>query len=142
LEPELKAAKIRLATQWDERVPEFLLDHLRIHQVFLNIIKNAIHAMPKGGSLRIGTELKGKLCLIHFHDTGVGISDQDLPKIFDAYYTTREGGSGLGLMIVYQIVREHGGRIEVSSKLGKGTRFTVILPIRKEKLRLPEPVEK
>ncbi|MEK7790673.1 MAG: ATP-binding protein, partial [Deltaproteobacteria bacterium] len=75
----------------------------------------------------------------HFQDTGVGIPENKVSKIFDAYYTTKEEGSGLGLMIVYQIIREHGGRIEVASKPNIGTTFTIILPIRTEKLSLPEP---
>lgn len=139
LKPELKAAKIRVIEEFDKRMPLFLIDPERIHQVFVNIIKNAIHAMPKGGTLRIQTEAKGKLCLIHFQDTGVGIPEESLSKIFDAYYTTKEEGSGLGLMIVYQILREHGGRIEVASKANRGTTFTIILPIRTEKLSLPGP---
>lgn len=139
LKPELKAAKIRVDGEFDKRTPPFLLDPERIHQVFLNIIKNAIHAMSKGGTLRIETEAREKLCSIRFQDTGIGIPSDSLPKIFDAYYTTKEEGSGLGLMIVYQIIREHGGRIEVTSKPNSGTTFTIILPIRKEKLGLPEP---
>lgn len=141
LEPELKAANIRVIQEHDERIPDFLIDPERIYQVFLNIVKNAVHAMPDGGMLRIRTQLKDKLCLIQFQDTGIGISEENLPKIFDAYYTTREGGSGLGLMIVYQIIREHGGRIEVTSKRSAGTKFTLILPLRKEKLGLPEPLK-
>jgi len=139
LKPELKTAKIRVQEELDKRIPFFLLDPERIHQVFLNIIKNAVHAMPKGGTLKIQTQLKEKICFIRFQDTGIGISDESIPKIFDAYYTTKEEGSGLGLMIVYQIIREHGGRIEVASKKGLGTTFTIILPLRKEKLGLPEP---
>ena len=139
LKPELKAAKIKVSEDLDKRIPPFLMDPERIHQVLLNIIKNAIHAMPKGGTIRVETEGNEKLCLVRFQDTGVGIPDDSLPKIFDAYYTTKEEGSGLGLMIVYQIIREHGGRIEVTSKPNSGTTFTIILPIRKEKLGLPEP---
>lgn len=139
LEPELKTARIRVIQERDDRLPDFLIDPERIYQVFLNIIKNAVYAMPRGGTLAIRTQLKGKLCLIQFQDTGLGITEEHLPKIFDAYYTTKEGGSGLGLMIVYQIIREHGGQIEVASKPHEGTRFTLILPIRKEKLGLPEP---
>ena len=139
LKPELQASKIRVREEFDRRMPLFLFDSERIQQVFLNIIKNAVHAMPKGGTLRIQSERKEKLCLIHFQDSGIGIPSEKIPKIFDAYYTTKEEGSGLGLMIVYQIIREHGGRIEVASKLNMGTTFTIILPVRTEKLGLPEP---
>ncbi|MBI4358571.1 MAG: PAS domain-containing protein [Candidatus Omnitrophica bacterium] len=140
LKPELKKAKIRVLEELDKHMPVFLLDPERIQQVFLNIIKNAIHAMPHGGTLKIQTEAGEKLCAIHFMDTGVGIASDKISRIFDAYYTTKEEGSGLGLMIVYQIIREHGGRIEVSSKPKGGTTFSIILPIRKEKLGLPQPV--
>jgi signal transduction histidine kinase len=139
VKPELKTSKIEVKLNLDSQMPVFLMDPERIRQVILNITKNAIYAMPKGGTLEIRSESKGKLCLIRFRDTGTGIPGEDLPKIFDAYYTKREGGSGLGLMIVAQIIREHGGRIEVASKLNEGSTFTVILPIRKEKLGLPKP---
>ncbi len=139
LKPELKHSKIKVIEELDQEVPVFLIDPDRIQQVFLNVIKNAIHAMPKGGTLKIQTEGKEKLCMIHFQDTGVGIPSDTIPRIFDAYYTTREEGSGLGLMIVHQIIKEHGGRIEVKSKPNQGTTFTVLLPIRKQRLRLPEP---
>ncbi len=139
LSPELKHSKIKVIKELDQEVPGFLIDPDRIQQVFLNVIKNAIHAMPKGGILKIQTEGKEKLCMIHFQDTGVGIPGDIIPRIFDAYYTTKEEGSGLGLMIVHQIIKEHGGRIEVKSKPNQGTTFTVLLPIRKQRLRLPEP---
>lgn len=139
LKPELKYSKIKVTRELDTELPVFWVDPERLHQVFINIIKNAIHAMPNGGTLKIQTEAKEKLCLIHFRDSGMGIPADMLPRIFDAYYTTKEEGSGLGLMIVHQIVKEHGGRIEVKSKPNQGTTFTVLLPMRKQRLRLPEP---
>lgn len=139
LKPELKAGRISVRQALDKEIPPFLLDAERMQQVFLNLIINAIHAMPQKGTLQISTELQDKLCLLHFQDTGVGIPENRLPRIFDAYFTTKEEGSGLGLLIVYQIVREHGGRIEVASKPNQGTTFTIILPLRKEKLGLPGP---
>lgn len=140
LKPELKGSKIKVVKEFDQDLPIFLIDPDRIHQVIVNIVKNSIHAMPKGGTLRIETEGKDKLCVIRFQDTGVGIPSEVIPRIFDAYYTTKEEGSGLGLMIVHQIIKEHGGRIEVKSKLNQGTTFTILLPIRRQRLRLPEPV--
>ncbi len=139
LEPELREHRIVIREKLDQDIPDFLIDSERIQQIFLNFIKNAIHAMPKGGDLSIKTELKGKVCIISFEDTGTGIPEDQLPNIFDAYFTTKEEGSGLGLMIAHQIVREHGGQIEVTTKLKQGTKFSITLPIRKEKLRLPEP---
>lgn len=142
MSPELREAKIRVREDLDKRMPHFLFDQERLQQVFINILKNAVHAMPKGGTLRTQTETKGKLCYIHFHDSGVGIPEHAIHRIFDAYYTTKDEGSGLGLMIVYQIIREHGGRMEVTSKPNVGTTFTVILPMRTEKLGLPEPAKR
>lgn len=142
LKPELQNSKIKVIKEFDPDLPIFLIDPDRIHQVIVNIIKNSIHAMPKGGTLRIQTEGKDKLCIIRFQDTGIGIPSEVMPRVFDAYYTTKEEGSGLGLMIVHQIVKEHGGRIEVKSKLNQGTTFTILLPIRKQRLRLPEPLDR
>ena len=137
LAPELKTAKVKMRLNLDRPIPAFLMDEERLQQVFVNLIKNAIAAMPRGGTLTCHSTFKDKLCFIQISDTGVGIPEEQLPQIFDAYYTTREEGSGLGLMIVQQIIQEHGGRIEVASRMGKGTTFTVILPMRKERLGLP-----
>ena len=139
MKPELKARKIAVREELDNRLLLCLVDSERLRQAFLNIIKNSVYAMPKGGAITVRTQAREKICMIQFQDTGSGISEEALPKIFDAYFTTKEQGSGLGLLIVYQIVREHGGRIEVSSQVKKGTTFTLLLPIRKEKLGLPEP---
>ncbi len=139
LEPELKAKRIRLQTQFDTALPSFLIDPERISQVLMNLVKNALQAMPTGGKLSISTALNKNICMITISDTGVGIQRRELSKIFDPYYTTKEEGSGLGLVIAYQIIREHSGRIEVMSDLGKGTSFQILLPIRKQKLQLPSP---
>ena len=93
--------------------------------------------MSRGGDLWISTAHKENAVIIRFKDTGSGINEKDLQYIFEAYYTTKEEGSGLGLMTVFSAVREHGGRIEVSSKPGKGTTFAILLPIRLAKLQLP-----
>ena len=139
LQPELQSARIKVRSVLDRGIFPFLIDTERMRQVIMNVVKNAVHAMPNGGTLTITSELKGKLCQIHFQDTGIGIPENELPRIFDAYFTTKEEGTGLGLLIVYQIIREHGGRIEGSSPAKAGTTFTIILPIRKEKLGLPGP---
>lgn len=139
LKPEIKHSKIKIVSDLDQKLPVFLIDPDRIQQVFINIIINAIHAMPNGGTLKIKTEGKEKLCVIHFQDTGIGIPNEIIPRIFDAYYTTKQEGSGLGLMIVQQIIQEHGGRVEVKSKVKQGTTFTILLPIRKQRLGLPGP---
>ncbi len=105
-----------------------MVDQLK--QVFLNIVLNARQAMPAGGKLTVETtfhELQGEVH-ISFTDTGEGIPEAEIPRLFEPFYTTREGGSGLGLTISYGIVERHGGRIEVRSTSGVGSSFTVLLP--------------
>lgn len=136
---EMKKRKIRLKVNWDKKLPPFLLDRDRLHQAFLNLLKNGMEAMPKGGTLSVSTALREKLCWVYFRDEGKGIDEKDLPHIFEAYYTTKEEGSGLGLTQVYQAVREHGGRIDVKSGPEKGSVFTLLFPLRQEPLSLPQP---
>lgn len=138
MRPELARAKIAVPIKTDRALPEFLMDRSRLHQTFINLIKNAKEAMPDGGALKISVAHQDRLAMIKFKDTGSGIAEEDLPHIFEAYYTTKEGGSGLGLMTVFDAVREHGGRIEVQTKPGQGTTFILLLPIRQPKLQLPE----
>lgn len=139
LRPEMEKRKIRSRLTLDRGLPDFLIDRDRLHQAFINLIKNAGEAMPKGGELAISTRFKEKLCLVRFEDRGKGIDEKDLPHIFEAYFTTKEEGSGLGLVQVYQTVREHGGRIDVKSQRGKGSVFILALPVRQERLSLPQP---
>ena len=103
----------------------------RIHQVFLNLVLNALEAMPDGGHLRIGTDCTGDPAWVRVTvaDTGSGIVPDDLSRLFDPFYTTKAEGLGLGLYITRNIVEEHGGRIEVESEPGEGTTFTVWLPV-------------
>ncbi|NIR51319.1 HAMP domain-containing protein [candidate division KSB1 bacterium] len=115
------------------------VDEAKLKQVFANLIINSIQAMPGGGKLIVGLKKsngrskseqkqKGKSVLISFKDTGVGIPKEDLSKIFDFYYSTKDDGTGLGLAIVQQIVEDHGGTISVNSRINEGTVFTIRLP--------------
>lgn len=140
LRPEMSEHNVQCALRLTKNLPEFLLDRDRLQQAFINLIKNAIEAMPKGGELRAATGFKEWVCLVSFEDKGRGIEAKHLPHIFEPYYTTKSEGSGLGLSQVDLTVREHGGRIEVDSKPGRGSIFTLLLPIRLERLSLPEPV--
>ena len=103
----------------------------QITQVFLNIIINAIEAMPSGGKLGLETTLaeNGEWALIRFHDTGAGMSSEEVTNLFEPFYTTKSDGTGLGLAISYGIVERHGGIIDVSSQPGQGTTFVVKLPM-------------
>ncbi len=108
------------------------MDHNEMKQVFINIMNNALHAMPSGGELRIrlsSTE-EGE-AMAEFRDTGHGIAEEHLAKVFDPFFTTKNtgDGTGLGLAISHRIIQGHGGRIEVASAPDEGTRFTVILPL-------------
>jgi two-component system NtrC family sensor kinase len=103
----------------------------QITQVFLNIVINAIEAMPSGGDLRLETLLSedGRWVVVCFHDTGPGLSPEEIANLFEPFYTTKPDGTGLGLAISYGIVERHGGMIEVSSRPDQGTTFVVKLPV-------------
>jgi len=106
-----------------------MVDPEKMKTVFLNLILNAIQAMPSGGRLRIATENPGgRPAVITVSDTGTGIAPENLDRIFDLYFSTKEDGSGLGLALAGNIVRDHGGEIKVTSSLGTGSEFTVTLP--------------
>ncbi len=114
---------------------EIHADEDRLKQVFVNLISNAIQAMPNGGTLAISARADGGLLKVSFADTGTGIPEDELGRIFDPFYTTRAGGSGLGLSIVHRIVDAHNGYINVSSSEGEGSAFTVVLPLLEESPR-------
>ncbi|RLG89581.1 hypothetical protein DRO34_07055 [Candidatus Bathyarchaeota archaeon] len=111
-----------------------ILDECKMKRVFHNIVRNAIQAMPKGGTLKITSKKSRGLIKISFQDTGVGIPKKHLDKIFTPLFTTKAKGVGLGLSICKRIVEAHGGRITVQSKVGEGTCFTVILPVEPKKV--------
>jgi len=133
---ELEQAGIRVELALLEPSPLIRLDEKYMKQALLNIIKNAISAMPKGGTLRIESQRKGASLQLKVSDEGVGIPEGNLDKIFEPYFTTKEFGSGLGLTLVYKIVKEHLGEIAVSSQVGSGTTFTLSFPIPQKEKRL------
>ena len=99
-------------------------------QVFLNLFLNALAAMDRGGVLSVGVTRHDEDSLrVTVTDTGAGIRKEDLGRVFDPYYTTKPSGTGLGLAIVHRIVEAHGGEIRLESEPGKGTTFTILLPI-------------
>jgi signal transduction histidine kinase len=99
-----------------------------LHRAMLNLVQNALDAMPQGGMLVVVGQSTPTHVRLHFRDTGGGISAEALPKIFEPLYTTKPGGTGLGLYIVHEIVAAHGGKVAVESVYGQGTTFTLILP--------------
>ncbi len=104
------------------------LDESLIQQALLNLCLNALQAMPSGGELIVETSAEGEWARIDVTDTGIGIEADSLDKLFKPFFSTRRGGSGLGLSVTRRIVSEHGGTIEVQSEPGKGSRFSVRLP--------------
>jgi PAS domain S-box-containing protein len=138
LEPILKhflPENIKIIRKYDSKLPQGWFDSDCLEQVFLNLISNATRAMKYGGELYITTSFDStrKGIIIKFEDTGVGISKGNLKKIFKPFFTTYEEGTGLGLSICQNIIKEHKGNISVESKLGKGTIFTIFLPLEKRK---------
>lgn len=131
---QLLLSGVEQRTEVPDDLPLVCGHHKSLQQVFLNLFINAVHAMPDRGTLTVtgATAEDGKSIRISVGDTGVGINAEDLPHIFDPFFTTKEvgKGTGLGLSVTYGILRKHGGNIEVRSKEGVGTTFTVILPVR------------
>ncbi|QEN06308.1 GHKL domain-containing protein [Thiospirochaeta perfilievii] len=135
---ELEESHISVNLKLNKDIPKIYLDVKFIKQAFLNIIKNAIGAMESGGELTITTEEKDNFVQVSIRDNGIGIEESIQDKIFEPHFTTKETGSGLGLTLVYKIVKEHKGDISVSSKVGEGTCFNFVFPglFEKEKLLL------
>jgi len=141
LEPEIKDRKIEVRLEFDERLPLIQADGNQLKQAFYNLIRNACQALGNGGLLRIHTTMDVENVYVEFIDNGVGISAAQMANLFRPYYTTKPEGSGLGLLIVRRIVREHGGEIEFESGEEKGTRVTCMLPRTEKRIRLLESRE-
>ncbi|HPB11000.1 MAG TPA: ATP-binding protein [Kiritimatiellia bacterium] len=136
LKTEFENRRISVSVDITETIPTVQLDRSQIKQVFFNLIKNALEAMPDSGTLRIVVSAGDVYVDIAFIDTGKGIAPEELQRIFEPYHTTKRTGTGLGLMIVQRIIDEHGGEIELSSKPGAGTCFKVRLPRSERRVRL------
>jgi signal transduction histidine kinase len=107
-----------------------------LQQVLVNLVKNAMQAMTTGGILNLQTGETSDSVWISVTDTGGGIPQEQINRIFEPFYTTKKKGTGLGLMIVQRIVRAHNGRIELESNVGRGTTFRIWLPLHERKPRL------
>jgi len=127
-EPQASTRGIVVRTHFDPELPLVPLDSNIFKQAVLNLMLNAEHAMPEGGELIMTTRRDGDSVVLEVIDTGVGMSDDVRTKIFDPFYSTRKGGSGLGLPTTRNIVEGHGGAIEAQSVPNKGSRFTIRLP--------------
>jgi PAS domain S-box-containing protein len=139
LRPELINRKLRVVEKLASDQPVIRLDPAQLKQALVNLVKNAMQAMTKGGTLTLTTGATAENVWIAIGDTGSGISPEQLNRIFQPFQTTKERGSGLGLMVVQRIVRDHGGRIDFESRVGEGTTFTLWLPrVDRPPLLLPE----
>ncbi len=133
---ELKDRGISVEADIADRLPIVLADRNQVKQVFFNVIKNAMEAMQPGGSLRIKTRADDDRVYLLFGDTGSGIKQQDVVRMFQPYHTTKPGGHGLGLMIVQRILRDHGGQVGIESKEGVGTVVTLQFPQKNRRVHL------
>lgn len=133
---ELEDRGIQVEAEIPEALPVVMGDRNQIKQVFFNIIKNAMEAMQPGGFLRIRTRADDDHVYLLFADTGSGIKQQDMMKLFQPYHTTKANGHGLGLMIVQRILRAHGGQVGIESKEGVGTVVTLQFPQKNRRVRM------
>jgi signal transduction histidine kinase len=125
---QAQRAKLRLRRSEDPLVAD--VDPKLIKQALLNLMINALQAMPEGGELILSAARQDGQALVDVIDTGKGIPPEAIDKIFDAYYTSKKGGTGLGLAMTRRIVREHGGQLSVKSEPGKGSDFSLRLPLK------------
>jgi two-component system sporulation sensor kinase C len=136
---------IKLTRSWEANVDTIRADADQLEQVFLNFFINAMDAMKRGGELNVSTQIgtgeewvaaiahgngeSQEILRITIRDTGEGIRGEDIPHVFDPFFSTKDYGTGLGLSVVHGIIQEHGGQIEVESELRKGTAFHILLPL-------------
>ncbi len=133
---ELEQNGVAIHMDLDPNIPKIYMDEKYMKQALLNIIKNAEAAMPEGGELTVQTFEGDGMVHLHIKDTGTGISEDNMAKIFEPYFTTKDFGSGLGLTVVYKIIKEHDGEIFLDSKEGEGTVFMLTFPIPQKVKRL------
>jgi signal transduction histidine kinase len=126
---QVASTPIRIDFKKDPNLPAVEHDSGQIHQLLLNLLLNAVQAIEGPGAIRVEVLLVRGDAEITVVDTGRGIALEHLPNIFRPFYTTKENGTGLGLSLAHQIAQEHHGRIEVTSEVGKGTRFLEVLPL-------------
>ncbi len=136
LRNEVANRDVLVEREFGKNLPATSLDAAQMKQAFFNIVKNALEAMRAGGILRVRTAADDSHLIVSFIDTGAGIAPEQVGRLFEPYQTTKIKGSGLGLMIVQRIVREHGGTIEIESSVGRGTTFRLRLPIAEKRTRL------
>jgi signal transduction histidine kinase len=138
LAPEIEDRDIVVEQELRSDLPMLELDRDQMKQAFYNIIKNSFEAMKRRGILRIRTDMDDTHVIVSFTDTGGGMSAENLGRVFEPYFTTKTSGSGLGLLIVRRIVREHGGELAIESDEGKGLTLSIRLPYIDRRVRMLE----
>jgi len=138
LRPEIENRGVTVRTKLSRNLSATPLDATQMQQVLVNLVKNAMQAMTTGGTLTLQTGETSDGVWVGVADTGSGIPQEQINRVFEPFYTTKKKGSGLGLMIVQRIVRAHNGRIEVESRVGRGTTFRIWLPLHERRPRLLE----
>jgi two-component system, sporulation sensor kinase E len=136
VEEELREKGIKLIREYPREGIQGSMDVNLIKQAIINLIKNAVQAMPEGGDITIRMEKKDAYIKFSITDQGTGIPREKINRLFEPLFTTKETGSGLGLLVVYKALRQHGGYVEVTSQPGEGTTFTIWLPRRPERIKL------
>jgi two-component system, sporulation sensor kinase E len=145
LGPEIENRGVAVKTKLSRNLTSTPIDATQLQQVMVNLVKNAVQAMTTGGTLTLQTGETGDGVWVSVADTGGGIPQEQINRIFEPFYTTKKKGTGLGLMIVQRIIRAHNGRVELDSHVGRGTTFRIWLPLHERKPRLledkiPEPM--
>jgi two-component system NtrC family sensor kinase len=132
LDHQLHQNHIRVDAALDESIPQVFGNSGKLQQVFINLFLNARDAMISGGELKVRTAMNDEMVVVDINDTGAGISEENIKRIYDPFFTTKSTGkgTGLGLAVTYGIIQEHGGRIFVDSAPGQGTHFRLKLPTR------------
>lgn len=131
VQADIEVKEVRLTRNVQSGIPEVMIDRDQMIQAILNILLNAVEAVDKEGEIAVSASTKGDNLQVTVSDTGSGIPEEDLPKVFDPFFSTRRNGTGLGLAIVHKIVENHDGEIRVNSTVGQGATFTILLPLRK-----------
>ncbi len=141
LTPEIQDRDMTVKQELRSDLPLLQLDRDQMKQAFYNVIKNSLEAMKRHGTLHIRTDMDDTHVIVSFVDTGSGMSAGDLSRVFEPYFTTKSSGTGLGLLIVRRIVREHGGELSIESNEGEGLTLTIRLPYIERRIRMLEAGE-
>jgi signal transduction histidine kinase len=128
-EAQATEQRINVLRYLDPELPTILLDEQTLEAALVNLVKNAIEAMPNGGELTVRTRTTATDVALDLIDTGVGMDENTARHMFDAFFSTKDGGSGLGLPTTRKVIEAHGARIDVQTELGRGTKFTIEFPM-------------